>query len=131
MYFYLCIYIRTYHFNLKQTQYSNSVNISLPYPSSDSVEIIVQSKKALQRIYKSSYSYHKLGIILSDLSSDKIEQIQLFDKPNYKKSDKLMATLDYINSNLGKNSVFIGAPRGLRILGSLNAKKNLLVILPI
>ena len=79
----ICVYIRTNYYNLKQPQYNNSIYITMPYPSSNTAEIIIHSKKALHKIYKPGYLYHKIGIILSDLVSNKLEQIELFESPNY------------------------------------------------
>lgn len=105
----VCIAIRTNYFNKSKPQYSNSFSYTLPYPSSDTREIIYYGKKALETIYQPGHQYHKLAVILIDLHPAGKEQRHLFIKPNYESSDKLMQTLDSLNKKLGKNSIFIAS----------------------
>ena len=102
----LCVFLSTNSFSSKQAQYKNSLLYRLPYPSNNTAEIINYGKKILAKLYKPGYQYHKLGVILTNLQPSKTEQIQLFKKTNYSRSDKLMKTLDSINTNMGKNTVF-------------------------
>lgn len=105
----LCVYLKTNSYHLKQKQYNNSISLTLPQASNDTMEIITYSKRALQNIYKSGFNFCKVGIVLSDFVPEKIQQIQLFSSVDYNDSDKLMKALDSINSSLGKNTVFIAA----------------------
>jgi len=107
----LCVSIRTNYFKKNDPQYSNSQLYTLPYPTNDTREIIYYGKKILHRIYKPGFKYHKLGVLLLDLEPDKIEQMQLFFKPNYKKSDKLMKTIDSLNKSLGKNTILFASQK--------------------
>ena len=105
----ICIFLGTNGFNTRSPQYQNSVVTTLPYPLSDTPRIVKYSRMALHQIYKSGYQYNKLGITLLDLQLEKIEQMQLFQKPDYSHSDILMKTLDSLNTKMGKNTVFIAA----------------------
>ncbi len=103
----ICVFLSTNSYSTKQPQYKNSMTCPLPYPSSDTSEIILYGKRSLRQLYKPGYQYHKLGVILLDLQPSRIEQMQLFSKPNYSHSDKLMKALDSINKNMGKNTVYL------------------------
>ena len=53
--------------------------------------------------------YRKAGIVLVDCKDTAFEQQSFFEVIDYKKSDKVMATLDGINNLMGLNSVFYAA----------------------
>ena len=57
-------------------------------------------EKDLKSIFKSGVSYNKVGIILTDISSNNVIQEDLFDvkdKDSIEKSNKLMNVIDKIN----------------------------------
>lgn len=105
----ICVFLSTNPYSKRDLQYKNSLVYTFPSASSDTVELIHYAKKSLHQLYKPGYLYNKLGVILLDLQSAKIEQIQLFCKTDYNHSDKLMKTLDSINKNMGKDIIFLAS----------------------
>jgi len=98
------VFIRTNFFNKNHPQYSNSITIALPYSAGSNRMIVEHAIKGLEKIFRDGYFYKKSGIILSDLSDEKIIQPDFFIKPN-KKEDKLSTVMDDINKKYGKGSV--------------------------
>jgi len=83
-------------------------------PTNDTREFINSGVKILESIFEKKYMYNKLGIIINDLSEHRYSQHDLFidqkKQSNYK-SEKLMKSLDRINTKIGKNIVFFGAAK--------------------
>lgn len=104
---YLQVFLHTnYHSNVDK-QYSNSITVKLPIPTSNTFVLILEAKKALDRIYKSGYRYKKVGVHLSGIVPQSHVQGNLFytyinDNP------KLMQVVDVINRKYGKSTVFSG-----------------------
>ena len=120
----ICVFLSTNIFSSKQSQYRNSLLCPLPHPSNNTGEIIHYAKKALHQIFKPTYQYHKLGVILTNLQSTKIQQMQLFNRPDYLQSDKLMRAIDSINKNMGKNTVFLASQGTERTWEMMSQKKS-------
>jgi DNA polymerase V len=103
------IFLNTNQFKRNESQYKNSHFLTLPYPTNDTSEIIHHAKQALNIIYQSGYYYHKIGICLFNLTTSNKQQIQIFNKHDYNKSDKLMSVIDKINQNMGNKAIFMAA----------------------
>tara|TARA_R110002051_G_scaffold300527_3_gene367964 strand:- start:2925 stop:3230 length:306 start_codon:yes stop_codon:yes gene_type:complete len=69
----------------------------------------------LERIFKEGIRYQKCGVMLMDLCDHDNEQLGLLAEPisdeKRAKNEKLMATLDKLNREHGKNTVRLGMPR--------------------
>jgi DNA polymerase V len=98
------VFVRTNFFNKKQSQYSNSVTVALPYSAGSNKMIVEYARDGLNKIFREGYFYKKSGIILSDLADENIIQPDFFLKPN-KKDDNLSKIMDDINKKFGKGSV--------------------------
>ena len=62
--------------------------------------------KILDEIYIPGYFYKQAGVIISDFSVVNQNQLGLFEDVSKKiKRDKLMGSLDYINSVMGNESI--------------------------
>jgi len=102
----LCVFLRTNHFSQKDKQYANSITIRYAYPTNNSSYMITLAKAALKKIFRTGYHYHKVGVILLELIPDTIKQMDLFLPEQVGlKSDKLMATIDHINTLMGRHSL--------------------------
>jgi len=101
------VYLSTNPFRVNTPQYHNSYTITFPNPTNDSAKLIRVAKYVLKKLYKSGYAYHKVGVMLLDLTSN--SQTDLFEKTSNPQREKLMSTLDDINHKMGKNSVFMAA----------------------
>ncbi len=94
----LTVFLTTNPFQKKQPQYSNFCTIRLPRASYDTLELVDVACRALRQIYKRGYEYHKVGVILSHLVSDEVQQLELFAEPPDPRRDALMRVIDAINS---------------------------------
>ena len=122
----LYVFISTNKFKTNKPQYINSEVIIFDEPINDTVIMISKGFEALQKIYRSKYSYKKIGVTLIDL---KIHNINLFNnvsptvsepcliqgnlfnsnKDNQKKTNLCMQLLDDINLKMGSGTLFYGS----------------------
>lgn len=121
------IFLRTNRFRDDLLQYHPSVVIQLPYPTSDTREIVRAAQEGVKRIFRENYLYHKAGVMLLDLIDKDIEQFDFFNAPQSsdekQRSDKLMSTIDTINKKMGRGTVQIGA---IRVNAAWEIKRDLL-----
>jgi len=98
------VYIRTNPFSSKDSQYGNGSYQKLLQSTDDTSVILKYAINGLKQIYKQGYRYKKAGIMLYDLSSNKMQQLSLLE-PNLKQNPKLMKALDAINARYGKGAL--------------------------
>jgi DNA polymerase V len=93
----------------KDNYYSNSITLPLSIVTNRTSELINAALRGLELIYRDGYEYKKAGVIMQGLQSENIQQGNVFLQ-NYKpdKQQKLMKTIDRLNSTMGKNTVFWG-----------------------
>lgn len=103
----LCIYLETTFRNGFQSHFNQIVHFS--FATQDTMQVIAGAKEALQQIYRPKELYKKCGVILLDLILEKKIMPDLFLKPLDTKREALMHTIDALNHQFGKNSVFFGA----------------------
>ncbi|MDJ0704147.1 MAG: DUF4113 domain-containing protein [Leptolyngbyaceae cyanobacterium MO_188.B28] len=103
------VMLRTSRFSEGRPQYSNGVNYSFPIPTGDTRLIVKAAKQCLKQIYQPGYSYQKTGVMLTDLIPDSFEQQHLFAKGDDSRSERLMATMDQINKQMGRNTLFLAS----------------------
>lgn len=103
------VFVQTNPFKESEPQYANSVTFSLPSPSADTCYLIEIAKKCLRRIYREGYQYKKAGIMLLNITSNQVRQYDMLMSVSDDKSDRLMRTMDSINANFGRNTVFVAA----------------------
>ena len=110
------VYIRTNPFSSKP-QYCEGSTISFTAPTDNVAEILKSALKILEQIYQKNYEYKKAGIMLLDLvKKGENEQINLFQNDllsnqniknfDNKKSEIIQKTLEKINQNFSKNTIF-------------------------
>ena len=103
----ITVFIRTSPFDKNRRYYSNSKTIDLAIPTSNSIELIKNSVKALTDIYKYGYAYQKAGIILSGLKDANQNDQNLLTPLLENKSKKLMKAIDYTNTKYGRYAISI------------------------
>ncbi|QKG80358.1 Y-family DNA polymerase [Tenuifilum thalassicum] len=103
------VFAHTNYFRDDLPQYSASKTITLPVPTSSSIELAHYAIEALKRIYKPGYSYKKAGVIVSGISTNQHIQTSLFDTIDREKHNRLMAAMDKINDKYGRGTVKIAA----------------------
>ena len=80
--------------------------VNLKFSTNDTSVIISEALKILDEIYIPGYFYKQAGVIISDFSVVNQNQLGLFEDVSKKiKRDKLMGSLDYINSVMGNESI--------------------------
>jgi len=109
------VFIRTNSFRSDLPQYRNQVVVPLSRPSDDSRELIAAAMQGLTHIWREGCHYHKAGVMLLDLSTKTNRQLTLVETPqteaDARRSERLMATMDQLNREMGKGTVQLGLSR--------------------
>lgn len=90
-------------------QYFNEETLKLTVPSSATGELIKNTFLLLDKLFKEGFLYKKAGVILSDIASEEVIQMDLFDSTDRKQQQKLMKTIDGINHRYGADKVRVTA----------------------
>ena len=101
----ISVFLMTNPFKFGTEQYNNNINLNFETPTNDSIEIVNMANKALQKIYKSNFTYKKAGVIVHNNIPEEEVQLSIFDKIDRVKRKKLMHSIDKINLLLGRNKV--------------------------
>ncbi len=104
----LTLYLNTNRFSSSQPQYANNRTITLPYPTADTATLIAQAVATLKDLFRPGYAYQKVGVILTALTPEHIQQGNLFltPRPN---TDNLLLALDRINHRWGQDTLQYGS----------------------
>ncbi|MEZ4794849.1 MAG: Y-family DNA polymerase [Flavobacteriaceae bacterium] len=105
---YLQVFVHTNYHSKVDRQYSKSIVVTLPVPTNNTFSLIVEARKALQRIYVSGYRYKKVGVNLYGIIPQQFVQGNLFEPPLCAGKSTLMQTVDAINNKFGKSTVSSG-----------------------
>ena len=97
--------IQTSPFNPKVPYYGNSITISLPTPTDDTMQIAKVAMWGLKRIYRAGFRYQKAGVLLSEIVPPSAVQTDLFAGRTDGRSKIVMGLLDGINRRLGRGTV--------------------------
>ncbi|MCC6068091.1 Y-family DNA polymerase [Ferrovum sp. PN-J185] len=103
------VFIRTNPFRQQEIHYSNHALESLAIASDDTRLLNQAAIKGLQRIFKPGLLYHKVGVVLLDLSDKTKQQEQLFSDVDQHSSERLMSTIDRLNQRFGGNTITFGS----------------------
>lgn len=94
------VFIQSNRFKEDEGQYSNSVVVKLPFPTSSSIEIVEFAIQGLQSIFKKGIGYKRAGVVLMNFEKDSEYQPSLFFNSNPKHA-LIMEAMDRINSKTG------------------------------
>ncbi len=100
----MTVYVMTSRFK-PESFYYNSQTAVFPTASNNTSELIKQGKKILKQIFKRDKQYTKAGIVFSNLVQDGHVQQDLFNTRDTARTQKLMETVDNINSQMGRGCV--------------------------
>lgn len=103
------VFIGTNSFRRGAPQHHESRTMRLPRPTSDTLEIVDAALRAVERLYRPGYAYHKAGVILTALVPDTPAQLALFEPLPDPRRRELMAVLDAINGRFGRDVIRVGA----------------------
>ncbi len=99
------LWLSTNTFRADEPQYSKSVTLHLPRPTAFAPELLRSAYPALERIYRSGYQYHRVGILLGELVPEAPLQGQLFTPLPDERDDEIMDVMTRINERYGNNSI--------------------------
>ena len=94
--------------------YSNSCQLALDTPTSDTMTIARQALNALNLIWRDGFAYRKAGVMALDIQRGTAIQLNLFDPDDHGKLRRLMTSIDGINNMYGRRSIKLapGLQRG-------------------
>jgi len=102
------VIVQTNSWNTKEKQYFNSICCKLDIPTSHTPTIIKFAIKGLESIFKTGFTYKRVGIMLMDLRDKSDGTQNLFVQEHRFKNDKIMNVIDRINKMNGTNSIRYG-----------------------
>ncbi len=94
------VFIQSNRFKEEDEQYSNSITVKFPFPTSSTLEIVDFALQGLQSIFKKGIGYKRAGVVLMRFVPDNEYQQSLFFKSNPKHA-LLMNAIDQLNSKYG------------------------------
>mgnify|MGYP001741065806 FL=1 len=87
----------------------NILTHTLPIATADTLEITNTAITILKELYRPGIQYKKSGVILGDISSNKVVTQYLFDPiPNRPERHHLMQLIDKINQRYGTKTILLG-----------------------
>ncbi|HHT03962.1 MAG TPA: DUF4113 domain-containing protein, partial [Bacteroidales bacterium] len=98
------IFIITDYFRKDQDQYSNTINLKLPYPTNSTIDISKFATLGLEKIYRKGYKYKKAGVIVMDFVPQDSHQLCLFEDRNPKHAE-LMKAVDKVNTRYSQDLI--------------------------
>jgi len=111
----LVVFVKTNPFRPELPQHHESLLLALPRPTDDSRLIVQAASRGLDRIHRAGVAYQKCGVMLTDLVDRTHEQLDILadqqSDAERERSERLMATLDKLNRELGAGTVKLGGGR--------------------
>ncbi len=102
----ISVFVQTNVFMRNEPQYSQSIQMPLVHPTSNTLVLTEMAIQGLKAIYKKGYRYKKSGVILSLIADQPVMQQSLFEDGRSKgQSSRLMKTLDAINAKYGQQTL--------------------------
>lgn len=101
----ISLFIRTSQFSTSDPQYSNSIYLSFPKETNNSILILKTVVQGLKTIYRQGYKYKKAGVILLDIISTQHGQADFFINNDKMNNKPLMQVIDAINEKYGRKSI--------------------------
>ncbi|WPN72877.1 translesion error-prone DNA polymerase V subunit UmuC [Pseudomonas germanica] len=97
--------IRTGMFNPDEAKYANGVVIDLPYPTDDVRLLTTAAVNALDRVFRTGFSYSKAEVLLLNLCQPGEYTDDLFAISQPTEATRVMAVLDEINGRWGRGTL--------------------------
>jgi len=98
----ITVLVETNPFREADPQYKNSITTTLPFSTDCSMTLTKYAERALLKIFRSGYRYKRVGIFLSALSDNLVQQQNLFVSEDIPQRKALMCCMDSINAKYGK-----------------------------
>jgi DNA polymerase V len=100
----LMVFLMTNRFK-KENYYVNIKTIKLPVATSDTSQLIHYAQEGLKAAYRKGPLYKKAGVMFKYLNPEYQIQADLFNYKDFRRSKKLMQTLDNINKKMGSDTL--------------------------
>jgi DNA polymerase V len=101
----LQVFVRTSPFDERGEHYSRSTIVQLPYPSSDTRDLVAGALEGLAGIYRHGPAYAKAGVVLMDFVQPGRFTPDLFAPAPRPGSERVMAVMDAINAKQGRGAI--------------------------
>ena len=104
-------FVMTNRFRPTDPQYCNSVSISLPTPSADTITLTHAALSGLRQIFRPGYDYKKAGVMIDGImAADRVQPSLFVDAGrSQERSEALMSALDKLNQKFGRGTVKLAA----------------------
>lgn len=103
----ITVFVLSNRFREDLEQYYNSRQITMNVPTNSTMEIVNTAIIALRQIFRKGIMYKKCGVVLSDISSDKAYQQDIFDTKDRLKLSRLTKAIDSINNKNGTDTIHL------------------------
>jgi DNA polymerase V len=110
----ITLFVATNRFAKDAPQYSNSATVEMTYPTDSTRELLETTLPALERVFREGYEYKKAGVTFTELVPGSRLTARMFDQQEWERSQKLMKTIDSLNSLFGSDVVHYGATKRRR-----------------
>ncbi len=101
------IFLQTNRFKDPQNHHAG-ITLKLPIPSQNTIEFLKAAITGLNKIYDPNAYYKKAGVILTEITDQKMSQFDFFSKSD-EKATKLMALIDTVNKRMGRGVIRFGS----------------------
>lgn len=106
------VFIGTNPHKTEHNQYHHSITLQCETPTNLTGEIIAYAIKGLEIIFRhGNYLYMKCGVMVLDIIPKDTVQINMFDKKDRVKDEKVLAAMDKVNRLMGKDTIRMAAQR--------------------
>lgn len=99
------VFVSTNSFQQQRPQYAKSTHVRLPRATNYTPELLRAALAGLERIYREGVSFHKAGVMLTDIVDDTIVQEHLFAPLVDARHTEVMQLVDAINARYGRDSI--------------------------
>ena len=101
------VYVRGDHFRQDLPFYHNSCTIRMPRPTASAMEIAKHALTAFNSIFREGFQYRKAGVMVSEIKSASVHQLDIFNGQDDVKHSRLMNAIDEINKRYGTKKIML------------------------
>ncbi len=101
------VYVRGDHFRQDLPFYHNSCTIRMPRPTASAMEIAKHALTAFNSIFREGFQYRKAGVMVNEIKSASVHQLDIFNGQDDVKHSRLMNAIDEINKRYGTKKIML------------------------
>ncbi|MCR5822164.1 MAG: Y-family DNA polymerase [Bacteroidales bacterium] len=102
------VFVNTNRYRDDLAQYHNDATAKLNPPTADSPTLIRTAERLIAQLYRPGYQYKRAGVVLTGISDDAGQQLDLFTSENEERRRRLMDVTDKLNRRFGDETVTFG-----------------------